>query len=263
MSVAAPIVTVLVAWFLATGGVLWLAWRREAEHPPILVGLTALAALGFAAMLAGGGLEPAPGAYLTFAGVLAAWAWAEFAFLSGTVTGTRREPCPEDADRSLRFRLAFRTVNLHEYALLALVVGSALASMAVGRPDALIYMGTLWIMRVSAKLTLFDGAPRFSSDLLPHRLAHMETYFRRDRVGPIFWFSTVASTLFVAGATLALATGTVAESYTVTLCLTLTLVALAALEHWLMVLPVRDSRLWSWAVPRHAGVAEPAAVKGT
>ena len=252
MSMALAIVTVLAAWFATTASVLWLGWRRESDHPAILLALTVVAALGFAAMLAAGDLPPDTGAYVTFGGVLAAWSWVEFAFLAGVVTGTRREPCPADATGGLRFRLAFRTVNLHEYALVTLLAGAGLVSLATGRPDAILFMGTLWVMRVSAKLTLFDGAPRFSSDLLPQRLAHMTTYFRADRIGPVFWLSTAATTTVLVAGAIVLAAGLVPRDHHVAACLAWTLLALAAVEHWLMVLPVHDSKLWAWALPRVA-----------
>ena len=259
MAILTPILFVIAVWWFSTGAVLWLAGgERGAQRSPYVF-MTGVAVLGLAGAYASargvGSLTP----YLALVSALAIWAWVEFTFLSGRITGSRTIACDPGARGLARFKQAFAAVDYHEYALVGALITTGLVCLAGGSLEAFWFFALLWAMRISAKLTLFSGAPNFSVDMMPRALAHLPSYFRLDRTGPVFWTSTLLSTLGLAGAAFAFVTGMVpVEGHVFALMLT-TFLALAVLEHWFMVLPVADSALWRWAMPSHAPAGAPIA----
>ena len=90
--------------------------------------------------------------------------------------------------------------------------------------------------------------PRINFEFLPRRLAHLGSYFRRGPVTPFFPLTITALTC----ATAALAweiRGAVTLPEAVAAALLAALAGLALIEHWLMVLPLPDARLWRWMLP--------------
>ncbi|MEO1397821.1 MAG: DUF3623 family protein, partial [Pseudomonadota bacterium] len=195
-----PVLIVVFVWWASTAAVLWFSSTRAENIPGRLMIATLVAALGFAAIIAAPSFEGIYHPLLSFAGALAVWAWVEFTFLTGLLTGTRTAPCPTGISEWTRFRLAFRTINHHEYALVGAMVVIGLFDWVTGSPWAIAFFGLLWLMRISAKLTIFNGAPSLALEMMPEPIAHLKTYFRADRIGPVFWVSTVVSTgVLVAG----------------------------------------------------------------
>ncbi len=98
--------------------------------------------------------------------------------------------------------------------------------------------------RISAKLNIFLGVPRINAEFLPAPLAHLPSYFRQ---APVSWFFPLSIL------TLTAAVFCWIERVTTTgetgFALLASLTALALLEHWLMVLPLPDAKLWRWALP--------------
>ncbi len=249
MAYAVPIIFVVLIWWFLTGAILWLATRSGGRQPGSLAGMIGLGVLGFVGIYAssfiGNGLSP----YIAFLSALAIWAMIEFTFLTGLLTGPRSVPCPENISEPERFRLAFLTISHHEFALLAALFAIGFVSLAAGQVMSFATFALLWLMRISAKLTLFSGAPGFSVDMMPTRLVHMRSYFRHDRIGIVFWTSTFLSTFVFACGTFLLVTGGIAPEFFVFAVMLNTLLGLGVLEHWFMVLPVPDSALWRWALP--------------
>jgi Protein of unknown function (DUF3623) len=102
-------------------------------------------------------------------------------------------------------------------------------------------------MRLSAKLNLFLGVPFLNDDLLPERLGHLKSYFLRRPINAFFPVAVTASTI------LATMLGVEAlqaktEFGTTGFLLLATLVALAVLEHWFMVVPVPVRAIWQWSM---------------
>jgi putative photosynthetic complex assembly protein 2 len=106
-------------------------------------------------------------------------------------------------------------------------------------------------MRISAKLNLFLGVRNTGEEFLPGHLHYLKSFFRRRRMNLLFPISvtapTVLATLMVESA---LDPGTPPAAAT-GLLLVAALLGLAIVEHWMMVLPVRVSALWEWAMRTH------------
>jgi putative photosynthetic complex assembly protein 2 len=107
----------------------------------------------------------------------------------------------------------------------------------------------LWVMRISTKLNIYLGARHAISDMLPDRLSYLKSYFRTDRTSGWFYVSLCGSAVLLAWLVARAATAlqpTTAVKWTLLACFA----ALALLEHLFLVLPVRDSALWAWAMER-------------
>jgi putative photosynthetic complex assembly protein 2 len=97
-------------------------------------------------------------------------------------------------------------------------------------------------------LNLFLGVPRINIQFLPRPLAHLASHFRIGRITAFFPLSvsalTVASALLLERA-INVDTPGMSVGYALLTCLCL----LALLEHWFMVLPLPDEKLWRWMMP--------------
>jgi putative photosynthetic complex assembly protein 2 len=107
----------------------------------------------------------------------------------------------------------------------------------------------LYLARIFAKLNLFFGVPRINLEFVPRRLSHLKSYFRR---GPVTFAFPLAITALTA--LLAICTERLwfagSDVTIVGYGLLTTLAALALLEHWLMVIPLPDAKLWRWMLPQ-------------
>lgn len=246
-----PVIAAIFVWWFATGAIL-LAVRAAdriggAAHGRALVLAVPLLALGVAGVVTSLGDAGLWGVYAGFLGALGIWGWIEMAFLTGIVAGPERRDCPPGLTGAARFARAWRTVAYHE---IALTVG-LLCIVAVthgGNRVALWTYLVLYLARVSAKLNLFLGVPRINMEFVPARLWHLKSYFRRGPVTPAFPLAITALTLALGGIVAGLlAAETPAREAEMTLLTALA--GLALLEHWLMVLPLPDAKLWRWMLP--------------
>ena len=248
---AIAIIAAIFLWWFSTGVIL-LAVRRAdqtgrhlqtvvAGLPLLVVGLWAV---GVSLMRA-----DVVGVYLGFLGALAIWGWIELAFLAGVVAGPMRDDCPPGLSGKPRFFRAFATVAHHELLLTLGLLGLVLVSGGVENQMALATYLILYLARIFAKLNLFFGVPRINLEFVPRRLSHLKSYFRR---GPVTFAFPLAITALTA--LLAICTERLwfagSDVTIVGYGLLTTLAALALLEHWLMVIPLPDAKLWRWMLPQ-------------
>lgn len=250
-----PAILTLIAvflWWFFTGAILlavrWADRQGGAAHGMVVLGgvpLLALSVAGVIVSLPGNGVEAVMAGFL---GALGIWGWIEAAFLAGIITGPERRDCPPGLSGAARFLRAWNTVAHHEIALtLGLLSLVVLSSGAEGQVALWTYL-ILYAARVSAKLNLFFGVPRINLEFVPARLGHLKSYFRRGPITAAFpvavTFLSVATACFIER--LLSAETPVAQA---TFTLLSALCALALLEHWLMVVPLPDARLWRWMLP--------------
>jgi putative photosynthetic complex assembly protein 2 len=244
--------TTLFMWWFSTGVILWRV--RVADNGTaqdhlnsVIIGLPLLA-IGFAAANASLPDLSANGIYLAFLAALALWAWIELAFLSGVITGPNRAPCPAFISPTDRFWHAVGTIAWHELTLVLTLTALGIASLHAANPFAFGTFALLFVARVFAKLNLFLGVPRINTQFLPRPLSHLASYFRIGRITAFFPLSVSALTV---GSALLLerAINVTHPSMSVGYALLTCLCLLALLEHWFMVLPLPDEKLWRWMIP--------------
>jgi putative photosynthetic complex assembly protein 2 len=107
----------------------------------------------------------------------------------------------------------------------------------------------LYFARVSAKLNLFLGVAHVNTEFLPKHLSHLASHFGKARMNWLFPASITALTFALACWLERLFTAQTAFAETGFALLT-TLTALALLEHWFLVLPLPDAKLWRWMLPK-------------
>ncbi len=243
----------LALWWLSTGLVL-LAVRRFAHAEHAIVGYaTAIWAVGLAGLYMTRDQTGLLGAYTAFTSALLVWAWHEVSFLTGLVTGPRRSPAPiAEARGRAPLKSAIETLLYHELAIVVSFAALLAVTASGANPFGLMTFLVLWVMRLSAKFNLYLGVPNLGESFLPQRLAYLQSYFCRRPMNFLFPVSVTAATgAAVYLGSLALAPDTDAHAAT-GYALVTTLLILAVVEHWFMVLPFEATALWSW------GLAEPA-----
>lgn len=242
-ALALPLIFVTLLWFFSTGAILWLNRLPRETHQGAIVAATPLAGAAVCGLLVSASDTGAAAAYLAFASALAIWGWHEMSFLMGFVRGPRRTSCPPGARGWRRFVVSAETLIHHEIALATTLI--AIAALTWGQPNqvASLTFAALFAMRLSAKLNIFLGVANLSADLMPDHLAYLKSYFRTARMNALFPLSIAA--MLAAVAWLASAAGSDAGA-----ALLLGLVLLGLIEHALMMLPVRDEKLWAWTNPQ-------------
>ncbi|PZX16550.1 putative photosynthetic complex assembly protein 2 [Palleronia aestuarii] len=238
----------LFLWWFSTGAILWAVKRADGgsagAHGRVVLAALPLLILGFAGVIVTRGGTGTGEIYGAFAAALAVWGWIELAFLTGFVTGPNRGTMRLCVTEGQRFRAAWGAVAWHELLLAAGLLALLALTWGAENDLALRTYAVLFAARISAKLNIFLGVPRINTEFLPRPLAHLPSYFR---MGPPSWLFPLSILV------LTLAVFCWIERLAVTgelgFALLLTLTALALLEHWLMVLPLPDAKLWRWMIP--------------
>ncbi|MFO1323599.1 MAG: putative photosynthetic complex assembly protein PuhE [Burkholderiales bacterium] len=244
-TIVLPALFAVLVWWASTGVILYLDGLPRRTHRYTLAGATALLPCAFYGLVATRGEASVAAAYGAFASAIAVWAWVEVAFLLGYVTGPRRVPCSADGREGRRFVQAFATILWHELALLALGAVVLLLTWGAPNPVGAATFAVLWALRLSAKLNLFLGVRNVGAEMLPPHLAYLATYFARRPMNLLFPVTVTAATAASALAWLEALAATSPAFDTVAFALAGTLLALGVLEHWMMVLPIPTSALWS------------------
>lgn len=244
-TIAAAALFACALWWSLTGAILYLDALPRSRLPWAMILASLVLAAALPVVAASATHRDPWAAYVAFGAALLVWAWVEFAFLSGYVTGPRKHPCPVDCTGLRHFAHAAETVLYHEMALAA--AGTIVFTITQDAPNrvAAWTFAALWCMRLSAKLNLFLGVRNRSEQLLPAHLAYLGAFFGRRTINPLFPFSILAA----AAAFALLAARCIADTGTPRAAgsaLIAALVALGLLEHCFLVLPFPSERLWSW-----------------
>lgn len=228
MTIWTPAAFAIGLWWASTGVILLL------NHLPartFRVSMAAATVLLVSALWAVGHRHLGP--YQAFTCGVMAWAWHEMSFFMGFVTGPRRAAGPQVAGWQ-RFWHASQTCLYHE----AAIAITAATLWLISPPATHVALQTflvLWIMRLSAKLNLFLGVRNLNEQLLPARLRYLGAYLRHRRMNWLLPFSVAGGLLAAAAFAIRGGTGNI---------LVATLLALAVLEHVVMVVPIHLEALW-------------------
>lgn len=242
-----PALVALFAWWFSTGIILLLDQLPRRTYRWTLLGATVVLAGALWGLWASAGVETAGGAYAAFVSALLAWGFLEITFLTGLLTGPRKQACPPDCRGWRHFRHGVEVILYHEIAII--LAAAVVLALTWGEPNgfgAWAFM-ILWVMRQSSKLNLFLGVRNLSEDFLPEHLRYLAAFFRRRPMNFLFPVSITGATLGTAWLTwqaLAADSAFAATGYG----LLAALMALALLEHWLLVLPLRAETLWGFAL---------------
>ena len=241
----------ILAWWVSTGLIVLAVRSSEKRHTTVMVGAAFMAVTGLTALIVSSGSATSVGAFTAFVGALFIWAFFEVAFLLGWITGPRKTALPENVTKGERFRFAVQTVIHHELALMGTLIFLTVTMWGAANHVGVMIFALLWVMRLASKFILFLGARHSLSELAPPRLAYLQTYFRTDRTTllfPIVMVLGVGNFIFLARAAIL----SDLPFFIVAHVLAATFMLLALAELLLLNLPIRDSALWAWAMPRVA-----------
>jgi putative photosynthetic complex assembly protein 2 len=252
--IAIPALYALLIWWLGTGIVLYVARLPARTYRTSLAVGAVIALAAIAVIVATADTASVGGAYLAFTAAIAVWGFVELTFLTGIILGPNRTEASPAAVGWGRMSHAISAIIHHELALVAGGAAILAASFAADNQVAIWTYAALWLMRLSSKFNLFLGVPNLHDELLPSRLSHLRGHFKRGPMNPLLPASIILP-LFAAGYLVMSATGSFAETASILLA---ALLALAALEHVFMLVPLPVMNLWNWR--RHSVAASDAPI---
>ena len=249
--VGLPALFAALVWWFMTGAILFLDGLPRATFRWSFAAATVVLMGALFDLHASTPDTSTGGAYTAFTCAVLVWGWLEMSFLMGFVTGPRKSGCgPECGGGWAHFVHATEAILYNELATLA--GGITVVALTWTGPNKVglwTYL-VLWTMRVSAKLNLFFGVPNNGEAFLPDHLKYLKSFFRNRRMNLLFPFSIAGSTI-VAVQLSQRCLAALEPAKAVGLALVTSLLVLAILEHWFMVLPIRIERLWNWAFRRY------------
>jgi putative photosynthetic complex assembly protein 2 len=263
-ALAIAIPYVLFVWWFSTGTVLFLVGLSSRHGALLKIGAAILFVASLVGVAASSQQADAAGAYCVFTCAILLWGAVEISLLAGWITGPRPEVCPGGCSTVERVGYALQAIAYHELALI--LAGGLVFAVTAGTPNQLGWwtFAALLVLRQSAKINLFLGVRTLNDELLPAQVGFLRSYFSRKPINALFPVSVTLATS--AAACLAIAAIDATSSFDeLAFSLLAVLVALGALEHWFMVLPVPVVDLWRWSVrsvparPASAPAAEPPA----
>ncbi|MGB0128498.1 MAG: putative photosynthetic complex assembly protein PuhE [Rhodocyclaceae bacterium] len=245
-----PLLFVLLIWWFSTGLIIYLDGLPRRTFKWSLLGGTLLMLAALWGLAATKNDTSVAGAYLAFTWGTLAWGWQELSFYMGYVTGPRRAPCPETCGGLRHFGHAIQTSLYHE---LAIIVASltviALTAGGANRVGLWTFL-ILWWMHQSAKLNVFFGVRNLQEQFLPEHLLFLRSFLTRKPMNAFFPFSVTASTVVAVLLFVQALAPDVDAFESVGFTLLGVLMALAILEHWLLVIPI-SNRIWNWSLKSH------------
>ncbi|MEX6504839.1 putative photosynthetic complex assembly protein PuhE [Jiella sp. M17.18] len=243
-----PALFALFVWWASTVLIIYLDGLKRWTFKYSMVGATIVFAVSLIGLYTSARDASVTGAYLAFTFGLLAWGWQEMSFYMGYVTGPRKAPCPENCRGLKHFGHAVQTSLYHELAII--VAAGAVVGLTWGAPNhiGLWTFMVLWWMHQSAKLNVFFGVRNLNEEFLPEHLEFLKGFLNKRSMNLLFPFSvtisTVITALLVVAATSADASMFERAGYT----FLAVLMALAILEHWMLVLPMPAGAIWSPAL---------------
>lgn len=237
----------MLIWWFGTGLLFWLNRQAPKTFPLSFLGTMGAFGAAVAAIEVSQGVTTSSAAYVSFVAGVTLWGCLELPHLFGWLTGPVREPCPQGLQGLARFRRALGVGLYHDISII--VVGLILWLLLWDSPNTVAAwtFSMLWLMRWSAKLNLFFGMPNLDLELVPDRMRYLTTYMADRPINALFPVSILMGAYLVWYHLQAGWPPSTAFGQTAALLLA-TITGLAVLEHVLMLLPIRDSMLWRWAV---------------
>jgi putative photosynthetic complex assembly protein 2 len=235
----------LLIWWCSTCLILFLDSLPRRSFRWSMTGATAILAAAIYGLIVSATDTSVSGAYTAFTCGVLIWGWLEISFYMGYVTGPRTKHCSHGCSGWRHFGHAIQASLYHELAVLLLA--TVVVFVGWGKPN---HFGSwtfivLWWMHQSARLNVFLGVSNLNADFLPEHLAHIRSFFRDAPMNLLFPFSVTASTIcavLMAQQVRSFAADTFnATGYT----LVTTMMVLAIMEHWFLVLPISATRLWN------------------
>jgi putative photosynthetic complex assembly protein 2 len=243
-----PIFYALFLWWFSTGAIIWLdGLPRSTFRWSVLAATIVLAGAMFGIHQTADSVT-VTAAYQAFSCGLLAWGWHEITFYMGWVTGPRKVRCPEGCSGWRHLGHAIAASLWHELAIIASAAVILAMTWEQANHAALWTFLVLWGMHQSAKLNVLLGVRNLNEQFLPEHLDFLRGFLKQKPMNLLFPLSiTVSTTVLVMLSvdTAALPAGGFAWTSRLFI---VSLLGLAILEHWFLVLPLPAAALWNWSL---------------
>lgn len=243
-----PALFALFLWWFSTGLVIYLDHLPVRTFPWSMLGATVALAVGLYGAWASSTDPSIGGAYLAFTSAILIWAWVELSYYTNYVTGPRQAPCPPGCTGWRHFGHAILSNIYHELAIL--ILGIALVAATWGGENQVAvwtYLVLAW-MHESARVNVFLGVRNLNKELVPEHMDFLRSFMRRRPMNLFFPVSVSVSTVALV-LLVQTAAGPGVDPFTaVGVTLVATLMALAILEHWFLVIPLPTAFLFYWGL---------------
>ncbi|MGI4976761.1 MAG: putative photosynthetic complex assembly protein PuhE [Janthinobacterium lividum] len=243
-----PALFALFVWWFSTGIIMYLDGLPRRTFKWSMLGATVLLAASLWGLHATGSDTSVRGAYVGFTCGLLAWGWQEISFYMGFVTGTRKQPCEEGCRGWRHFGHAIQTSLWHELAIIAAAIAVVALTWHAPNQVGMWTFMVLWWMHQSAKLNVFLGVRNLNEEFLPEHLQFLRSFLTKKPMNLLFPVSITVSTVILVRLVDAAITPGVTRFDAAGFCFLSVLMALAVLEHWLLVLPLPAAALWGWSL---------------
>ncbi|MCY4239786.1 MAG: putative photosynthetic complex assembly protein PuhE [Rhodospirillaceae bacterium] len=243
-----PVLFTLWVWWFSTGAILYLVGLPRRTYGVSLAAATVLlVAAGYGLALCAKDTSVS-GAYVAFGCAILIWGWHEIMFLTGLLAGPNRRQAQRGLSGFARFKEALLAILFHEIALL--ITAGVVVALTWDGPNTvgLWTFMVLWWMRLSAKLNLYFGVSNIPDEFLVPHLAYLDGYFRRRSMNWFFPLSVGVSTIVTVLLVVAALAPEATRFETVSYVLLASLLGLAVLEHWFLILPIPVMDIWKWSL---------------
>jgi putative photosynthetic complex assembly protein 2 len=242
-----PALFALFVWWFSTGAIIFLDNLPRKTFKYSVAGATLVLLACLVGLQKTSHIDTLSAAYGAFFFGLFAWGWQEITFYMGYVTGPRKQVCPEGCSGWAHFIHAIQTSLWHELAIIA--TGIVIVALTWHQPNqtGMWTFMVLWWMHQSAKLNVFFGVRNLNEEFLPEHLTFLKGFLTSK---PMNLFFPVSITISMAIATILWEAAARAHTPFIRAGDTFlaTMMSLAILEHWFLVLPMPAGKLWSWGL---------------
>ncbi len=252
-----PVLFVLFIWWFSTGAVIYLNNLPKHTYKWSFLGATFVLIASIFGLTVTSQSDTLASAYLSFTFGLLAWAWTQFTFYTGMITGPRTTACPSSCKGSRHFWHAVETSMYHEITAALLGVVICFSTM-YGKNHVGSWTYTIiWLMHSSAKINAVLGVRNLNDHFFPEQLHYLSSFLKRRPMNLLFPVSVTVST--VAIAILVDKAMTVKHDPFELLAFTfyIVILSLGLLEHWFLVLPIPAEALWNWSVKARKALTGP------
>lgn len=242
-----PVLFALFVWWFSTGAIIYLDGLPTRTFKWSMAAATIVLGAGFYGLWASAGDDSLGGVYLAFASSLAIWAWHEISFYMGYVTGPRQHACIEGCSGWKHLGHAVAVSLWHELAIIASAAVIVAMTWGSANETGLWTFVILWWMHESARLNVVLGVRNLSAHFLPPHLAYLKSFLNAKPMNLLFPISVTVSTVMWAMLVMSAAAATDPAGQASFVFLA-TMMGLAILEHWFLVLPIPAEAMWNWSL---------------
>lgn len=242
--IAYPALYCLFVWWFSTGLIVFLNNLPPRTFPYSMAAFTAIAGVSLYRLAQASQDSSVTGAYAAFTYGVLVWGWHEMAFFMGFLTGPRKTACPPNPRFWAHFGYGAQACIDHELAILATGIAVLWASWGAPNQVGCLTFMVLWGARLSAKLNVFLGVRNLGEAFLPPHLTYLISFMRRRRMNWLMPLSLAGGGLIVALWLRDLANPGISAFRQAGLTFVIAMMALAVLEHALLVLPLPFTALW-------------------